>query len=197
MPNNTGGKKFKAKKKRTGPVRDEPLATKSMNPKYSQKYAQVNAIRGGSSVEVQCNDELATRQVLIPGRFKNRVWMKQGDIILVEVPSESKGGEILHRYSNHMANNLKSQGLIKFDVKKEDESNVVFGESNEGDEDEDNHDVVDKMIKDQDGEDSGDGKSKKELKEEKKQALKDRAKEKDQKRGDDRQKKGKVNIDDI
>jgi len=135
MTNSRGGKNFKRSKKHNGDENkktDIPLAE---NP--SQRYASVLRRLGGKRVQVICSDS-ETRQGLIPGSFYKKVWLNQGDIVLVEVSEfNSKECHIIYKYDQSDARNLRTKGLIKFEEKENGEQkDIIFGdELNEDDED--------------------------------------------------------------
>ncbi len=72
---------------------------------------------GGSRMHVRCFDG-NTRVCRIPGRLKRRLWLREGDVVLVE-PWEFNGdkkGDILFKYSKAQVDWLKRRGFIKFDI---------------------------------------------------------------------------------
>lgn len=68
---------------------------------------------GGSRCEVRCLDG-KTRICRIPGRLKRRLWVREGDIVLVE-PWEYGGdskGDILYKYRNIQVEWLRKNGYL-------------------------------------------------------------------------------------
>lgn len=73
----------------------------------------VTGLMGGSRMRVQCKDG-KERMCRIPGKLRNRIWVKDGDVVIVkifEIQADSKG-EIIWRYFPLQARILKEEGLI-------------------------------------------------------------------------------------
>ena len=69
---------------------------------------------GGSRMRVRCLDG-KTRICRIPGRLKRRLWVREGEIVLVE-PWELGGdqkGDIIFKYRTTQVNWLKTRGYLK------------------------------------------------------------------------------------
>ncbi len=69
---------------------------------------------GGSRTSVQCLDG-KTRVCRIPGRLKRRLWVRVGDILLIE-PWEHGGdskGDIIYKYKPNQVEVLKKKGLLQ------------------------------------------------------------------------------------
>jgi translation initiation factor 1A len=69
---------------------------------------------GGSRMTVKCLDG-KNRICRIPGRLKRRLWVREGDVVLVE-PWEFSGdekGDIIFKYKPNQIDYLKNRGLLK------------------------------------------------------------------------------------
>jgi len=69
---------------------------------------------GGSRMKVRCMDG-KTRICRIPGRLKRRLWVRDGDTLLIE-PWELGGdekGDVLYKYRHLQVKYLKKKGLLK------------------------------------------------------------------------------------
>lgn len=69
---------------------------------------------GGSRMKVRCLDG-RTRICRIPGRLKRRLWVRDGDILLIE-PWELGGdekGDVVYKYRPLQVQVLKKRGLLK------------------------------------------------------------------------------------
>lgn len=68
---------------------------------------------GASRMMVRCFDG-KSRNCRIPGRLKNKLWLREGDIILV-LPWEydDEKGDILFKYTQAAIQWLKKKGYIK------------------------------------------------------------------------------------
>ncbi len=67
---------------------------------------------GGDYLVVKCLDGV-DRKVRIPGKMRRRVWMNEGDIVLVGIWDFSPDrGEILHRYTRGEVVKLVEKGVL-------------------------------------------------------------------------------------
>ena len=69
---------------------------------------------GGSRMKVRCLDG-KERICRIPGRLKRRLWVREGDILLIE-PWELGGdekGDVVYKYRPIQVGVLKKRGLLK------------------------------------------------------------------------------------
>lgn len=69
---------------------------------------------GGSRFIVYCLDK-KERMCRVPGKIKHEVWVKEGDVVIIEpwsVEGEKKG-DIVWRYTKTQVYQLKRQGLLK------------------------------------------------------------------------------------
>jgi len=69
---------------------------------------------GGIRMLVSCMDG-KTRNCRVPGRLKRALWLREGDVVIVE-PWEFGGDEkadILYKYSKTDIVKLKNQGFLK------------------------------------------------------------------------------------
>lgn len=83
-------------------------------PKGRESIGILQQRLGGSRVRVVCLDG-KTRICRIPGRLKRRLWVKEGDIVLVE-PWEYGGdekGDIIYKYRLNQIDWLKRKGFLK------------------------------------------------------------------------------------
>ena len=83
-------------------------------PRGEQVLGILEQRLGASRVRVRCLDG-KTRICRIPGRLKRRLWVREGDIVIVE-PWEFSGegkGDILYKYTNTQVVFLKKKGYLK------------------------------------------------------------------------------------
>ncbi len=83
-------------------------------PRGNQLFGLVDQRLGGTRMRVRCLDG-KMRLCRIPGRFKRRLWVREGDTVLVE-PWEIGGdekGDILYKYSKAQIQWLKKKGFLK------------------------------------------------------------------------------------
>lgn len=85
-----------------------------MLPRGRQVFGILELRVGGSRMKVRCLDG-KTRICRIPGRLKRRLWVREGDIVIVE-PWEYSGeekGDIIYKYTKTQAGYLKNKGILK------------------------------------------------------------------------------------
>tara|TARA_B100002003_G_scaffold250817_1_gene291658 strand:- start:1237 stop:1581 length:345 start_codon:yes stop_codon:yes gene_type:complete len=83
-------------------------------PRPPQTFGLLEQRLGASRVRVRCFDG-RTRICRIPGRLKRRLWVRPGDLIIVE-PGEYSGeekGDVLYKYSKAQIEYLKRKGHLK------------------------------------------------------------------------------------
>lgn len=83
-------------------------------PRGNQTFGLVTRLVGGSRMEVRCFDG-KNRICRIPGRLKRRLWVKQGDLVIVE-PWELSGdekGDIIFKYTRTQVGWLRNKGYLK------------------------------------------------------------------------------------
>lgn len=73
----------------------------------------VSGLMGGSRMKVACKDG-KERMCRIPGRMKNTIWVKEGDVVILKpwaIEGDTKG-DIVWRYNPLQARILKERGYI-------------------------------------------------------------------------------------
>ena len=83
-------------------------------PRGMQTFGILEQRLGASRMRVRCLDG-KTRVCRIPGRLTRKLWVREGDIVIVE-PWEyggDKKGDILYKYSPTQIVFLKKKGYLK------------------------------------------------------------------------------------
>ena len=83
-------------------------------PWKNQTFGVVDQRLGGSRMRIRCLDG-KTRICRIPGRLKRTLWVREGNIVIVE-PWELGGdekGDIIYKYTNAQVALLKKKGHLK------------------------------------------------------------------------------------
>ncbi|MBW2975462.1 translation initiation factor eIF-1A [Candidatus Woesearchaeota archaeon] len=83
-------------------------------PRGKQTFGIVERRLGGSRMDVRCFDS-KSRVCRIPGRLKRRLWVRAGDLIIVE-PWEYSGderGDVIYKYTKAQTAFLKRKGYLK------------------------------------------------------------------------------------
>lgn len=111
--NKRGGKKHKRGKKLT----DDASVRKNVElAEAGQEYAKVLSRLGGARLQVECTDG-KQRQAIIPGKFRKKIWMNPGDVILVSVDATGNDDvcAVDKKYNQKDIMTLKQKGLINFE----------------------------------------------------------------------------------
>ncbi len=85
-------------------------------PRKNEVFGVVEEAMGSGHMKVRCKDG-HTRVCRIPGRLRKRVWIREGDVVIVEpwqVQSDEKG-DIVYRYTQTQLGWLKKAGIWKGD----------------------------------------------------------------------------------
>ena len=83
-------------------------------PKNKQCFGIIEQRLGGSRMRARCLDG-KTRICRIPGRLKRRLWVREGDIVVVEQweYSGDERGDIIYKYTKAQVQFLKRKGYLK------------------------------------------------------------------------------------
>jgi len=107
---------FTPKNKKSGKGLPETVdeITRVKTPRGKQVFGTIEQRLGGSKMRVRCFDG-KTRLCRVPGRMKRKLWVREGDTVLVE-PWELGGddkGDIIYKYRHTQVQWLKKRGIIK------------------------------------------------------------------------------------
>ncbi|MBD3318896.1 translation initiation factor eIF-1A [Candidatus Woesearchaeota archaeon] len=83
-------------------------------PKGNQVIGICEQRVGGSRMKVRCMDG-KTRICRIPGRLKRRLWVREGNVLLIE-PWELGGdekGDVIYKYTRLQVEVLRKKGYLK------------------------------------------------------------------------------------
>lgn len=90
-------------------------------PRGKQVIGIVDQRLGGSRMRVRCLDG-KTRICRIPGRMKRKLWVREGDYLLIEpwdLGGEDKG-DVVFKYRYNQVDFLRKKGYIKEQVTSEE-----------------------------------------------------------------------------
>ncbi len=105
------GKKEREEQARQEELQEEIRRTRM--PREGQVIGLLDQRVGGSRSMVRCLDG-KTRNCRIPGRLKRSLWVRPGDLVLVEpweLSSDDKG-DIVFKYSKAQVSVLKRKGML-------------------------------------------------------------------------------------
>jgi translation initiation factor 1A len=81
-------------------------------PDEDEVFAEVTDMLGANRVKVRCADG-EERTARIPGRMQKRIWIREGDIVLVEPWDwQDEKADIAWRYEKSEADQLREEGHI-------------------------------------------------------------------------------------
>merc|ERR1712105_325042 len=115
------------KEERTGRGKNENEGVKRelIFKEDGQEYAQVTKMLGNGRLEAMCFDGIK-RLCHIRGKLRKKVWINQGDIILVGLRDyQDAKADVILKYNADEARNLKTYGEIPDSVKVTDTVNFV------------------------------------------------------------------------
>lgn len=107
------------KNKPTFPVQQE-VVTRARIPRNKEVIGMVEQRVGANRMIVKCFDE-KTRNCRIPGSLRRNLWIRPGDIVIVE-PWEFQGdekGDIIYKYTPAAIEWLKRNNYIKQETNNE------------------------------------------------------------------------------
>merc|ERR1712048_615167 len=97
-----------------------------------QEYGQVMRMLGNERCETNCFDG-AKRLCHIRGKMRKKVWVNQGDIVLVSLRDfQDEKGDIIVKYTSEEARNLKNYGELPDTVKINDTDQIEGELSDDG-----------------------------------------------------------------
>ncbi|ASJ02967.1 translation initiation factor 1A [Thermococcus profundus] len=85
-------------------------------PKEGQLFGIIEQALGSGWMDVRCSDG-KVRRCRIPGKLKRRMWMRVGDVVIVQpwpVQSDERG-DIVYRYTRTQVDWLLRKGKISQD----------------------------------------------------------------------------------
>ncbi|KEI42883.1 uncharacterized protein L969DRAFT_179549 [Mixia osmundae IAM 14324] len=106
------------------------------------EYAQVTKMLGNGRLEAQCFDG-EKRLAHIRGKMRKKVWINQGDIILISLRDfQDDKADVIQKYSPDEARNLKAYGELP-DTAKINETDAFGEEGDDADVDFEEEDIDD------------------------------------------------------
>jgi len=127
MPKNKGKG---GKNRRRGKNENEGEKRELVFKEDGQEYAQVIKMLGNGRLEAQCFDG-EKRLAHIRGKMRKKVWINQGDIILLSLRDfQDDKADVIVKYTADEARNLKAYGELPENAKINETD--TYGEDNEG-----------------------------------------------------------------
>jgi translation initiation factor 1A len=105
-------KPFKKKKNKNKTQLEQPTFVRVRLPRGREVLGIVKQRLGSSRLSINCFDG-NTRVCRIPGRLKRSLWVREGNIVLVEPwEYDNDKGDILYKYSKSQVQWLKNKGHL-------------------------------------------------------------------------------------
>ncbi|RLG17862.1 translation initiation factor eIF-1A [Nanoarchaeota archaeon] len=90
---------------------DEPIRVRM--PREGELFGVVDQLLGGARFKVKCSDG-KERICRVPGKLRRRLWIKQGNVVLVkkwDLQGDERG-DIVYRYNKTQTEYLRSKGFL-------------------------------------------------------------------------------------
>ncbi len=82
------------------------------NKKKGEMFGVVEKLAGASHVNVLCEDGF-TRNTRIPGKMKKRMWIREGDLVIVKPwQFQTEKADVVYRYTQTQANYLSRSNVL-------------------------------------------------------------------------------------
>jgi len=124
--NTLGGNKQKSKKNSAPKQKSVPI--NEITPDNKNRFvAHVTKTLGSYRVDVETHPTNDSYNALIPGSFRNRIWINTGDYVLIEISNDLTGNNcyIVHKYDTNELDELISLGHFTMKA-NEDDAGVSF-----------------------------------------------------------------------
>jgi translation initiation factor 1A len=90
---------------------NQPIRVKL--PRGKEVIGIIEQRLGGNRMSVSCTDKI-TRNCRVPGRLKRKLWLRPGDVIIVEPwEFDNEKGNIMFKYTPTQIQWLKNKGYLK------------------------------------------------------------------------------------
>lgn len=101
-------------KKKFEPTPEAVEVARIRMPRHGEVLGVVETMLGGDKLKVNCDDG-NVRVCRIPGKMRKRIWIRAGDLVLVEPwkVQTNERADVVFRYTNTQANWIKRKGYVK------------------------------------------------------------------------------------
>lgn len=94
----------------------EQVLTRVPLPRREEMIGIIEQRLGGNKMLVNCLDG-KTRNCRVPGRLRRKLWLRPGDVVIVEPWELDKNkGDVIFKYKPNQIEWLKSKGYLKKDT---------------------------------------------------------------------------------
>lgn len=91
---------------------EEQVVVRVRMPRGKELIGKIVQRLGGNRMDVLATDG-KTRNCRVPGRYKRRLWLRPGDIVII-VPwdDDDSKGDVIFKYHKGQENQLKKKGIL-------------------------------------------------------------------------------------
>ncbi|MEK6897784.1 MAG: translation initiation factor eIF-1A [Nanoarchaeota archaeon] len=112
MPENTEESKENSFDE-SGALSDEQKIMRAPLPRGEELIGIIEQRVGGNKMMVKCLDG-KTRNCRVPGRLKRKLWLRPGDVVIIELWELDKNkGDVILKYKTSQIEWLKRNGYLK------------------------------------------------------------------------------------
>ena len=105
--------KFKNKNKKNNPTPTPEGPIRVKLPKEGEVLGVLEQRLGASRILIRCLDG-KSRNCRVPGRLKRKLWLREGDVVLVKPwEFDDDKGDVLFKYNPTAVSWLKRKGYLK------------------------------------------------------------------------------------
>jgi translation initiation factor 1A len=96
---------------------EQPDVFRIRKPRPGEVLGVIESLMGANKLKVRCQDD-KIRLCRIPGKLRKRLWMREGDVVLVKPWSiqGDKSGDIVIKYNPTQASWLRKKGFLTLDL---------------------------------------------------------------------------------
>lgn len=95
---------------------EEEVITRVRLPRGEEVIGVIEQRLGGNKMLVNCLDG-KSRNCRVPGRLKRELWLRPGDVVIVEPwELDKEKGDVIFKYRPNQVEWLKSKGYLKKDT---------------------------------------------------------------------------------
>lgn len=95
---------------------EEQKKTRAKLPRGKEVIGIIEERLGGNKMNVACLDG-KTRNCRVPGRLKRKLWLRPGDIVIIEPwELDNEKGDVLFKYPSNQIEWLKKNGYLENEV---------------------------------------------------------------------------------
>jgi translation initiation factor 1A len=95
---------------------EEIVVTRVKLPRSGEVIGIIEQRLGGNKMLVNCLDG-KSRNCRVPGRLKRELWLRPGDIVIIELwELDKEKGDVIFKYRPNQVEWLKNHGYLKKDT---------------------------------------------------------------------------------